>query len=289
MATLVSSIQEKVLYRGGVGHFMFIAHRLAGLGVLFFLVTHIIDTSWVAYWPEGYAAATKIYATPPFIVGETFLVAALLFHGINGLKLIYLDRNPEKWSKELEAKLNVATIVASVLIWLPAAYVMLSHIWDDGHKVVTDSNPELGWINVGILLLLGVGMAGVWGMSKGKKSINVPKNFETRMYQFMRYSGVMLLPLAYGHVLIKDIIHGASAINLDYVALYWGTWGWRLYDMALLAFAFAHGMNGLKQVAEDYIHNPKLVRMARIAILAAWVLITAVGAYAIIAGVQEIA
>jgi succinate dehydrogenase / fumarate reductase membrane anchor subunit len=69
----------------------------------------------------------------------------------------------------------------------------------------------------------------------------------------MRYSGLLLIPLAWGHVLIQDVLVGVHRIDLDYVAMRWAMLGWRVFDFLLLAFAFAHGMNGLRQVLNDYI------------------------------------
>ncbi|MBI2976433.1 MAG: succinate dehydrogenase, partial [Chloroflexi bacterium] len=114
----------------------------------------------------------------------------------------------------------------------------------------------------------------------------VRRNFDTWMWLFMRWSGVLLVPLAWVHVLINDVIFGVHAIDLNYVALRWATLGWRVYDMALLAFTFAHGMNGLRYVVTDYVHNAGLKKALNWAMLAGWVIITAIGAVAIIGGVS---
>lgn len=106
---------------------------------------------------------------------------------------------------------------------------------------------------------------------------------ETRLWQFMRISGVMLIPLAFGHVLIQDVIVGVHAIDIDYVALRWSVLGWRIYDILLLGFAFAHGMNGLRQVTDDFIHNDTQKRIATWAIIVVWAIVTLIGAIAIIA------
>jgi succinate dehydrogenase / fumarate reductase membrane anchor subunit len=112
-----------------------------------------------------------------------------------------------------------------------------------------------------------------------------PRN-EIILWKWMRYSGILLVPLAWGHVLIQDVLVGGHGINLDYVALRWSMVGWRIYDFLLLAFAFAHGINGLRQVLFDYVHNPKHQRTIAWALLAVWLLISAVGAVAIIGGVK---
>jgi succinate dehydrogenase / fumarate reductase membrane anchor subunit len=113
----------------------------------------------------------------------------------------------------------------------------------------------------------------------------VPR-YESTPWKWMRYSAFLLIPLAWGHVLIQDVLVGGHGINLDYVALRWSMVGWRIYDFLLLAFAFAHGINGLRQVLFDYVHNPKHQRTIAWALLAVWLLISAVGAVAIIGGVK---
>jgi succinate dehydrogenase / fumarate reductase membrane anchor subunit len=62
--------------------------------------------------------------------------------------------------------------------------------------------------------------------------------------------------------------------------------GWRVYDFCLLSFAFAHGINGLRQVLFDYILNEKYRRGAAWGLLAAWLVISVIGALAIIGGVR---
>ncbi len=112
-----------------------------------------------------------------------------------------------------------------------------------------------------------------------------PRTLDGQVWLLMRYSGIALIPLAWIHVLIQDVLVGVHRIDLDYVALRWATLGWRVYDMALLAFAFAHGMNGLRQVLEDYIIRPAPRRMVRWGLFIAWLIITAIGAAAIVGGV----
>src|SRR4030066_674810 len=104
-----------------------------------------------------------------------------------------------------------------------------------------------------------------------------PRSLDGRIWVVMRYSGIALIPLAWIHVLIQDVLVGVHRIDLDYVALRWATLGWRVYDMALLGFAFAHGMNGTRTVLRGYIHRPGLRRLIDWGLLIAWALITAIG------------
>ncbi len=119
--------------------------------------------------------------------------------------------------------------------------------------------------------------------------VQVPtgRTFEARAWLFMRYSGILLIPLVWIHVLIQDVLVGVHKIDLDYVALRWATLGWRVYDIFLLAFTFAHGMNGLRNVLLDYVSRPSKVRLLNWALLLVWLIVTAIGAAAIIGGVTQ--
>ena len=117
---------------------------------------------------------------------------------------------------------------------------------------------------------------------------NVPKisKNESVLWKWMRYSAFLLIPLAWGHVLIQDVLVGGHGINLDYVAMRWSMIGWRIYDFLLLTFAFAHGVNGLRQVLFDYIPSAKSRQVVAVGLFVFWLLISVVGAVGIIGGVK---
>lgn len=111
--------------------------------------------------------------------------------------------------------------------------------------------------------------------------------FESIAWKWMRYSGLLLLPLAWGHVLIQDVLVGVHSIDLDYVAMRWASLGWRVYDFLLLAFAFAHGVNGLRQVLNDYIRQDSTRRRVTWFLFGLWLILSLIGAMAIVGGVRS--
>ena len=123
----------------------------------------------------------------------------------------------------------------------------------------------------------------------GKESvkIGIPQTYENIAWRWMRYSGVLLIPLVWFHTILQDVIVGVHNIDIDYVAVRWANIGWQAYDIALLSFAFAHGMNGLRQVMFDFVHTPKNRRIVSWVILVLWLIISAIGAVAIIAGARN--
>jgi succinate dehydrogenase / fumarate reductase membrane anchor subunit len=78
---------------------------------------------------------------------------------------------------------------------------------------------------------------------------------EVWSWYFLRWSGLLLVVLALGHVLIMHIINNVDVINYAFVADRWRTVGWRVYDWLLLGLALTHGMNGLRVMIDDYVHT----------------------------------
>lgn len=126
-------------------------------------------------------------------------------------------------------------------------------------------------------------------MTTDQRIIDKPKaNFETKSWVFMRYSAVLLIPLVFGHLILQDVIVGVHRIDLDYVEMRWASLGWRIYDALLLAFAFAHGVNGIRQVLNDFIHTQRGRKIMHVGLLVFWFIVTAIGAIALIGGVRPI-
>jgi succinate dehydrogenase / fumarate reductase membrane anchor subunit len=118
------------------------------------------------------------------------------------------------------------------------------------------------------------------------RRVQRPHSLDGWIWLGMRYSGILLIPLAWIHVAIQDVLVGVHRISLDYVAQRWAYLGWRLYDVALLAFAFAHGMNGLRQVVEDYVASGRTRRWVRWIIFFLWLAVSGLGVVAVIGGVR---
>jgi succinate dehydrogenase / fumarate reductase cytochrome b subunit len=124
MATLINTLWEGVRYRGGVGHWAYQFHRLTGLGTLLFLTIHILDTATVYFFPSLYQHAIELYRSTPFMLGEIALVAGVLYHGLNGVKIIVFDFWPQLWTVEREKKATWAVMIGTFILWLPTAIWM---------------------------------------------------------------------------------------------------------------------------------------------------------------------
>lgn len=125
MTTLVRTIRDGLKYRGMEGQLAWFGHRLSGLGTLLFFTTHVIDTSFFYFWPQGYEHAINLYRLLPFQIGEMLLMLAVIYHGVNGLRITVMDARPELWKYQRE--MTLATFVLTGLLYAPALVIMGSH------------------------------------------------------------------------------------------------------------------------------------------------------------------
>jgi succinate dehydrogenase / fumarate reductase, membrane anchor subunit len=122
--------------------------------------------------------------------------------------------------------------------------------------------------------------------SPAPRAVNVTGNFESVAWKWMRISALLLIPLVWIHIVLQDVIVGVHAIDLTYVQMRWASLFWRVYDGLLLSFAFAHGVNGLRQVLFDFVSNPRTRQVLMVALLIFWLAITVAGFIALIGGVN---
>jgi succinate dehydrogenase / fumarate reductase membrane anchor subunit len=81
-------------------------------------------------------------------------------------------------------------------------------------------------------------------------------SFELWGWYFFRISGVLVLFLVFGHILVVHILNNVDDITYAFVADRWQSLGWRFYDWLLLALALTHGQNGLRVMIDDYVQAP---------------------------------
>ncbi|OMH31627.1 succinate dehydrogenase, cytochrome b556 subunit [Tersicoccus sp. Bi-70] len=68
-----------------------VGHRITGVVIFFFLLVHVLDTSLVRVSPDAYNAIIAQYKNPVMALGEAGLVGAIVFHALNGLRIILVD------------------------------------------------------------------------------------------------------------------------------------------------------------------------------------------------------
>jgi len=104
-------------YRGSEGMLAWAFHRIAGVAVWAFILLHVLDIWLVGAAPDLYDEVLAIYASPFGRVMESLLGAALLYHALNGMRIIVMDFWPAM--TRYHRQLWYANWVLFVLIGLP--------------------------------------------------------------------------------------------------------------------------------------------------------------------------
>ena len=110
-------------YRGGIGQWSWALHRITGVGVLVFLCLHILDTFLIILGPEHYNAIIALYRVPLFRVMEVGLFASVLFHALNGVRIILIDF----WEDltRVHRQLFYVELTCFIVTMIPVTYLML--------------------------------------------------------------------------------------------------------------------------------------------------------------------
>jgi succinate dehydrogenase / fumarate reductase membrane anchor subunit len=78
--------------------------------------------------------------------------------------------------------------------------------------------------------------------------------WEKRAWIFMRISGLVLVFLILGHLMVNLVLpeRGVKSIDFAFVAGKWASPFWQVYDGVMLWLALIHGTNGMRTLVNDY-------------------------------------
>jgi succinate dehydrogenase / fumarate reductase cytochrome b subunit len=111
------------LYRGDLGMWSWVAHRITGVLTFFFLFAHVLDTALVRVSPNAYDKVINLYKNPFVNLMELGLVGAVLYHALNGLRVMLVDF----WAKgpRYQRVMLWAIVAVWIVVMVPGAYFML--------------------------------------------------------------------------------------------------------------------------------------------------------------------
>ncbi len=115
------------LYKGSPGQWSWLAHRITGVAVILFLFAHVVDTAVIGWGPEAYERVVSVYHNWVVKLLELGLVAAVLYHAINGVKIMVFDF----WPSTTRHMKSIAA--ASTLLFLAS---MLPITWIMGKGIL---------------------------------------------------------------------------------------------------------------------------------------------------------
>ena len=77
--------------RYSIERYLYLGHRISGLGLIAYMVLHIVETANRMRGEEAWASLMALFASPPFRVIEYLLFCMAVFHAMNGLRLIFIE------------------------------------------------------------------------------------------------------------------------------------------------------------------------------------------------------
>jgi succinate dehydrogenase / fumarate reductase, cytochrome b subunit len=114
-------------YRGREGMLAWAFHRISGVGIFAFIVLHIIDIYLVGGNPELYDEVLEFYGSLPGRLMEVVLGGALLYHALNGLRIIILDLWPSL--TVFHRAMWWAMWVIFIVLGVPGALIIMRPVW----------------------------------------------------------------------------------------------------------------------------------------------------------------
>lgn len=107
-------------------------------------------------------------------------------------------------------------------------------------------------------------------------------SFEMYAWIFMRISGIALILLVVGHLLVVQILDGGvQRVNFGFVAARYASPFWRTWDLLMLWLAELHGTNGLRTIINDYAEKPGTRFWLKMLLYSSAVLVLALGSLVI--------
>lgn len=118
----------------------------------------------------------------------------------------------------------------------------------------------------------------------GTRPVPRKNSFETAAWKYMRWSGILLVPLVFGHLIYMHIVNSVAVIEgAEWVAENrWAYLNVRIYDGFVLWFAGLHGFNGLRVVINDYVHEKRANITLNIGIGILMVIVLFLGTFALV-------
>jgi succinate dehydrogenase / fumarate reductase cytochrome b subunit len=117
-------VKTNLDYRKETGSWAWIFHRISGIALIGYLFLHIYSVSPLSQGRAAFDAKMQAFSSPLFMALEWFLFAFVLFHSLNGVRIVLVD-----WADgaRYHRKLYAYSIVIGIVMFFAMGYVMFSH------------------------------------------------------------------------------------------------------------------------------------------------------------------
>jgi len=218
----------------GWGFVMTWAHRVAGLTLVVYMFFHIFTLSGL-HEPARFASEMKFFHNVVFSVLEWALAFPVIFHGLNGTRLILY---------EIFRARNDGLMIRWVFL-LSALYVLTLGLF----MVKGDQQVSAGFF--WLIVAMASTIAGVIVYRRLWHTQNAT------LWKLQRVSGALLFPMVSGHMFFMHLNYQAGH-DLETILARMSGMGMKLVDLVLVVSVFFHAGFGLYTIIGDYVEDPRL-------------------------------
>ena len=113
-----------VMYKGQSGMWSWLLHRITGLGILLFLLIHIVDISLLGFGPKVYNEGIALFSLTIVRVLSLALIGGLLYHSFNGVRIMLIDFWPK--GARYQGVMFAIVMIVTIVCFLPMAYFVIA-------------------------------------------------------------------------------------------------------------------------------------------------------------------
>lgn len=122
--------EVKIALGAGMGMWAFILHRISGLALIFYLLLHVLVISTSLSGPAAFNKLLAILTSPFFLTLDLGLLAAILFHALNGIRILLFDLGI---GIRVQKPLFLAVVIVAFILWTLTFYLTLPYILGKAH------------------------------------------------------------------------------------------------------------------------------------------------------------
>lgn len=115
------------MYRGQSGQWSWLLHRITGLGVLLFLLIHIVDITLIGFGRTVYNDSIVVFSSWPVRLLSLALIGSVLYHAFNGVRIILVDFWPAAY--KYQKAMFYLVLALTIISFIPMAFFVITPIF----------------------------------------------------------------------------------------------------------------------------------------------------------------
>lgn len=117
-------VKSNLNYKKDTGSKAWIFHRVSGIALIGYLFLHIYSLSSLSQGRAAFESKMQSFSTPFFMFLEWLLFAFVLFHSLNGVRIVLVD-----WADgaKYHRQLFKYSLVIGIILFFAMGYIMFSH------------------------------------------------------------------------------------------------------------------------------------------------------------------